>query len=112
MGELRPTPPHLLVVAVFSRHPDALTWARTRLEADFGPVALASEPFVFNQTSYYLPEMGPALRKQSLFSRELVPADSLPSLKLRTNALEQELASTRTYPETRPLNLDPGLLQL
>src|SRR5262249_40977091 len=44
--------------------------------------------------------------------RDLVAADALPDLKLHTNALEEELARGGTYPEPRPLNLDPGVLGL
>jgi hypothetical protein len=112
MAEPRTPDPVLLVVAAFSRHPAALAWARQRLEAVFGPVALASPVYDFNQTAYYEPTMGPDLRKQFLAFHELVAADCLPEVKLATNALEQELAHAAAYPETRPLNLDPGVLTL
>jgi hypothetical protein len=102
----------LLVVAAFSRHANALTLARGALEAAFGPVALAGEPFAFDQTTYYERSMGAGLRKQLLAFRDLVPADALPDLKHRTNALERELAAAGGYPDPRPLNLDPGLLAL
>src|SRR5262249_32254219 len=78
----------------------------------FGPVGLTSAPFVFDQTSYYEATMGPDLRKQFFALRDLVSPDSLPAIKLRTNALESELAGRHGYPEPRPLNLDPGYLSL
>jgi hypothetical protein len=112
MAEPRVPDPVLLVVAAFSRHPSALAWARERLEPLFGPVALVSPPFDFNQTGYYERDMGRDLRKEFLVFRDLVGADVLPDAKHRTNALEQELAGSGTYPEPRPLNLDPGLLSL
>jgi hypothetical protein len=112
MAEPRPPAPALLVVAAFSRHPEALAWARRQLEGAFGPVGMTSAPFVFDQTRYYEPAMGPDLRKQLLVFQDLVPADCLPGVKLRTNELEQELARGGAYPEPRPLNLDPGLLTL
>jgi hypothetical protein len=56
--------------------------------------------------------MGPDLRKQFLVFQQLLAADRLPAIKLHTNALEQELARSGGYPESRPLNLDPGLLTL
>ena len=102
--------PVLLVVAVFSRHEAARRWAGERLEQVFGPVALASREYDFSQTRYYEPTMGPALRKHLLASHDLVAPDCLPDAKRRTNALEQELADAGTYPEPRPLNLDPGYL--
>jgi hypothetical protein len=102
----------LLVVAVFSRYPEAHHWADDRLTRRFGPIGLASEPFAFTQTTYYEPTMGPGLTKRLLAFHDLVSPDYLPEAKLLTNALEAELASAELYPVPRPLNLDPGLLTL
>ena len=106
------TAPVLLVVAAFSRHEEALRWGRERLEESYGPVALSSVPYLFNQTHYYEATMGADLRKQFFAFAELVSPDCLPAVKLRTNELERELAGSGTYPEPRPLNLDPGILSL
>src|SRR5438105_82312 len=106
MAESHPPDPVLLVVAAFSRHAEALDWAQQQLEQSFGPVALASEPFVFNQTAYYAPEMGTDLRKRFFVFRDLVEPDCLARTKLLTNGLELDLARTGGYPEARPLNLD------
>jgi hypothetical protein len=102
----------LLVVAAFSRHPDALAWGYEQLEKSYGPVAMASEPYDFHHTAYYEPTMGAGLRKCLYAFRNPVPADCLPAVKRHTNALETELARAGTYAEPRPLNLDPGLLSL
>src|SRR4051812_36437554 len=112
MAEPRRPVPLALVVAVFSRYPDALRWGRERLEQEFGSVALVSTPFRFDQTGYYEATMGPDLLKQFLVHRDLVDPGRLAEIKLRTNALERELADTGLYPEVRPVNLDPGLLAL
>lgn len=112
MGAIRKPVPSMLVVAAFSRHVEALSWAVEKLTADFGPVCLASDDFSFHHTAYYESEMGTGLRKRFLAFERLVAPDSLPDLKLRTNELESELAATRRFTEARPLNLDPGLLQL
>jgi hypothetical protein len=112
MANPRPHLPVLLVVATFSRHATALAWAHKHLEQAFGPVALASPAYDFTQTRYYEATMGTGLRKQLLVFRDLVAADRLPALKLRTNAFEEEVAHSRVYPEPRPLNLDPGVLEL
>lgn len=112
MGELRPREKVMLVLAAFSRHDTALTWTREKCIAQFGPIALASEPFPFEQTSYYEAEMGAALRKQFLAFEQLIDLDALPEIKLLTNGWEQELAATGEYPDQRPLNLDPGYLCL
>jgi hypothetical protein len=112
MAEPRSPAPVLLVVAVFSRHEPALAWGRTRLEESFGPVELAGATFAFDQTGYYERTMGTGLRKQLLAFRDLIAPDRLPEIKLRTNALERELADSGAYPESRPINLDPGYLVL
>lgn len=112
MATPRQPPAVLLVVAAFSRHADALTWAAQRLQHLHGSLAAVSPAFAFDQTAYYAATMGPDLRKQFLVFEQLVSLDCLPPVKLGTNALEQELADTGTFPEARPLNLDPGLLTL
>jgi hypothetical protein len=102
----------MLVVAAFSRHAVALAWARSRLEEAYGPPAAVSAPLVFDQTDYYTPTMGPDLRKQFLAFAGLREPDELAAIKLHTNALEEELAASGTYAEARPVNLDPGFLNL
>jgi hypothetical protein len=112
MGDVLLPDPVLLIIAAFSRHPDAITWAQDWLEKSFGPVALVSPSYAFEQTSYYEPTMGVGLRKQFLVLHDLVAPDCLPDVKVLTNALEQELICPGSYPEARPLNLDPGILTL
>jgi hypothetical protein len=104
--------PVLLIVAAFSRHAEALAWARQQLEARYGPVALTSPEFAFTQTAYYEPTMGPGLRKHFLAFHNLVSPEILASVKLHTNELEGACARSGAYPEPRPLNLDPGVLGL
>jgi hypothetical protein len=112
MAEPRPQKPVLLVVAAFSRHGDALAWGRDRLAEAYGPVGLTSPPFEFHHTEYYQASMGAGLRKQFLAFEVLVAPDRLPEVKLHTNRLEQALALARSFPDARPLNLDPGVLSL
>jgi len=104
--------PSLLVVACFSRHAEALDWAGAQLEMTYGTVALASPDFDFHHTRYYESTMGAGLRKRLLVFAPMVAADCLADVKKHTIALEQQLAEASRFPETRPVNLDPGLLQL
>lgn len=112
MAQPRRSDPVLLVVALFSRQVDALAWARERLECYYGPTGIVSPDFCFNQTEYYQPTMGPDLVKRFLAFETLVDPGRLAEIKLRTNALEQELVDADRFPEPRPLNLDPGMLSL
>lgn len=102
--------PVLHVTAIFSRHADALAWAEERLVEQYGPVALASPTFDFNQTHYYQESMGPDLRKRILAFERLAAPDCLADLKRWAIGLESELVDSGQYGEARPVNIDPGLL--
>jgi hypothetical protein len=104
--------PELLVVAAFSRYEAAIVWAREQLVRLFGPVGLESPPFDFIQTNYYAATMGSGLRKRFFAFEDLIAADRLAEVKLKTIALERALAGSGLYQEPRPVNLDPGLLSL
>lgn len=104
--------PSLLAVIAFSRHQAALEWAQNRLTQIYGPIVLASLPFPFSQTRYYESTMGANLQRIILLFSELADPAGLADCKVRTIALEKELADTKEFAEERPLNLDPGFLQL
>jgi hypothetical protein len=103
-------------MAAFSRYGEALDWARRRAEDVWGPVALESTRFVFDDTDYYTPTMGPGLAKvfwlfDSPSGGAFDPA-GLVDVKLTTNGWEDEYAALARHDEPRPLNLDPGYLTL
>lgn len=104
--------PQLLVVALFSRHEGALEWGLARLGDRFGPIQLRSPLLEFHHTRYYEPTMGSGLRKVLVAHERLVPMDGLADIKRTTIVLEAELQHRGCFPESRPLNLDPGLLGL
>lgn len=109
-----PSSPHavLLLVAAFSRHTEALRWGLEQATAAWGPTALLSPPFQFDDTDYYEPTMGPNLLKQFWAFERLIDPVALPQLKLQTNAWEDACARLGSYAESRPLNLDAGYLNL
>jgi hypothetical protein len=109
MGRITEHRPVLLVCAVFSRHEAALQSVRRRAEQEFGPVILESPWFDFAAAStYYARDMGEPLRKAFLAFRNLLDPARLPQIKHLTNAWESECAASGAYPETRPVNIDPG----
>src|SRR5215467_13541957 len=110
MGQVNLPSPVLLVLAAFSRHDDALRWARERTESAWGPVALASQAFEFRETAYYEATMGVGLRKQFFAFERLVDPERLVEFKLQTNDWEVEYAAFARHDEPRPLNLDPGYI--
>jgi hypothetical protein len=102
----------LLVVACFSRYLDALDWAASQLTPIYGKIALISPDFSFHHTKYYESTMGTGLVKRFLVFEPMPAPDCLPDVKRLTIDLERSLAESGRFPEARPLNLDPGLMQL
>lgn len=97
-------------MAAFSRHAEALYWARQRAESVWGPIVIESPHFDFKFTSYYDRSMGLDLRKVLwLFDSWRDPSE-LAEWKRTTNAWEEEHLASVELPESRPLNLDPGYL--
>ena len=83
--------------------PDAL---RKRLEEEFGPVDIITEPFPFDYTDYYVQEMGEGIERFFVSFHSLVFPDDLALIKERTNSIEEEWMADGG----RSVNLDPGLL--
>ena len=110
MGDIAVHRPVLLITAAFSRYAEALEWGRATTERAWGPIALASESFEHNETSYYERSMGPGLKKEFWAFENLIDPARLVDFKLQSNAWEEEYRQIADHPEERPLNLDPGYL--
>lgn len=110
MGEPSLPAPVMRLLAAFSRHAAALDWARRRAVEAWGPIALESPAFVFDETPYYEPTMGPELRKVFFAFERPFDSAELPELKLLTNRWERQYAAEAGHAEPRPLNLDPGYI--
>jgi hypothetical protein len=108
MGEISAPSPVLLIVAVSSRYPEALDWARQKTRDAWGPLALESPVFDFIETEYYLKTMGPDLKKVFFTYERLIGPGELPRIKHTTNQWEIDYAALGRHSEPRPLNLDPG----
>ena len=81
---------------------------RSRLESLFGPISVITDPFPFDFTDYYVPEMGEGIERFFISFSNLVSPDSLASIKTATNSIEEEYSDNGN----RKINLDPGLLSL
>jgi len=110
MGEVSQPDPVLLIVAAFSRHADALAWAHAQAVTAWGPIRLESPLFDFVETDYYIPTMGPQIKKCFWALEQLIDPATLPAVKLQTNGWEEQFAARGEHAEPRPLNLDPGYL--
>lgn len=110
MGQIASHRSVLLITAAFSRHSEALQWAKDKLETEWGPIALESALFDHAETHYYDASMGADLKKTFWAFEHLVDPGLLPQLKIRANQWEEEYRLVSAHPESRPLNLDPGYL--
>ena len=110
MGTIGKHRPVLALVAAFSRHHEALLWARQRMQAAWGPIALESDRFPFEETAFYAATMGTELKKVFFAFQDLMDPAELVARKWQSNQWEAEYAACHTGPEPRPLNLDPGYL--
>lgn len=112
MGQIKPPASVMPIVAVTTRHAQALTWFEERAAGYFGAVAARSAIFPFTATDYYTPSMGEGLQKQFVAFARLADPARLVDWKVQTNEWEAAYASWGQHAEARPLNLDPGYLTL
>jgi hypothetical protein len=102
--------PVLIIAAVISRHDSAFCWAREKLAQTFGKIALCSDSFDHQETTYYQATMGADLKKWFVAFAKLADCANLADWKLTTNQLEEDYAQLTIHEEQRPLNLDPGYI--
>lgn len=112
MGQLRSHAPVLPLLVTFSAFPTALDEGIAWMEQRFGSLQCISPRFPFTHTDYYDKEMGNDLHKVMMAPNRLMEADELVAWKLASNAFEQAIAARNQFPCPRPLNLDPGYLNL
>ncbi len=111
MWELQEPKPVKLIVGILASDERCLAAARDAVFASFGPADLISEAWTFDQTSYYVEQIGPKVLRQFVSIKDLVHPGVLAEVKHRTNAIEQDLAKTLATPYPRPVNLDPGVIE-
>ena len=110
MGQTKTHRSVLVFLAIFSRYEQAMVWARKTAESLWGPIALSSDVFTFDQTDYYERQMGPDLKKQLLVFEQLKDPAQLIQWKHQANEWEGQFREEFDAPESRPLNIDPGYL--
>ncbi len=112
MGEIHKPNGVLPITAAFTRYPEGIAWAKEKIEKNWGKIVLESPVFPFERTEYYTPTMGAHLKK-IFFAMEPVMAPSrLAEMKVQSNLWEEEFAHEFPTEESRPLNIDPGYLDL
>ncbi|MBP7341145.1 MAG: DUF4416 family protein [Smithellaceae bacterium] len=106
MSKPAQAPPVKLIFSVFAPAAETINEAIGRLAALYGPPDFVSRQVPFDYTDYYSPEMGKTLARRFVSMERLIRPESLPDVKLATNAIEdEEMRDGR-----RQMNVDPGYL--
>ncbi len=110
MGKIKKHPPVQLFMAVtFNPQQAQEESVFQKIEQLFGPIDLKSDLYDFDRfTDYYEKEMGRGLKKRFISLYKLIEPEALPEIKVKTNALEQEISGAGQ----RIVNIDPGYLNL
>ncbi|MGL4593209.1 MAG: DUF4416 family protein [Thermoguttaceae bacterium] len=116
MGIIKLPSPVLLFIAAFAAEEEALSWGHKKVESHFGPIHFESNSYqVENFTDYYRPTMGQHLTKRFWGFSDLIDPARLAAIKCTTNRWEDEYReqiSCGKNSAERPLNLDPGYIDL
>ncbi|HNS19479.1 MAG TPA: DUF4416 family protein [Sedimentisphaerales bacterium] len=111
MWELKEPRPVKLIVGILASDERCLAAARDAVFEGFGPPDLQSDVWIFDQTDYYVEELGPRVLRQFVSIERLIDPGDLADVKHRTNEMEKQLAATLAMPFPRPVNLDPGVIE-
>ena len=111
MWKLNDPKPVKLIIGILASNYQCLHTAADSLSDKFGKVDLSSEVWPFYQTDYYKEQTGPRILRQFVSIKRLIEPGLLAKIKRRTNKLEQKLAKKLALPLTRPVNLDPGIIE-
>lgn len=95
-----------LVVSLFSGDDRPIGDAVRTMTERYGRADFISEPTPFAYTDYYEREFGGSLIRRFVAFERLIRPESLPDVKVWTNALEKRLSAEGQ----RRVNIDPGYL--
>ncbi|MGQ9619261.1 MAG: DUF4416 family protein [Candidatus Aminicenantia bacterium] len=109
MGVLRKFDKVNLVVGIIYKEEFFLEKAFSELKKIFGEIDFESESFKFDVTDYYNKEMGEGLMRKFYSFKDLVSPEELPSIKIKTNFIEESLKNDADS-SGRVVNIDPGIL--
>jgi hypothetical protein len=109
MAEVKPFAPVKLITGIIASQEAVFAQAAEALTTIYGPVDLRSLAFPFDRTDNYERQMGKGLSRIFLCFLRLVPPESLSDIKVRTNALEEEIRISLAG-ASRTVNIDPGIL--
>lgn len=100
----------VMFVGVLASNRECLTVAAQALTGQFGMPDRASIVWPFENTDYYLEELGENPIRVFFAWTRLFSTDDIAKIKITTNAIELKLAEKIGGSLSRPVNLDPGYL--
>lgn len=103
--------PVKLIIGILAYDQSCLESAVETLENEFSKIDSASDIWTFTQTEYYKDETGENILRQFVSFEKLISPDQLASIKCKTNKLEEKLAKKLNVEASRPINLDPGIIE-
>ena len=111
MWELNEPQRAKLIVGILAANRKCLHAAVEAVIDKFGKTDLTSHVWPFSETDYYRKETGPTILRQFICFEKLIDPGKLAKIKLATNKIEKKLAKRLGIPLTRPVNLDPGIIE-
>lgn len=111
MWKLNDPKPVKLIIGILAADRQALHAAVEAVIDKFGKTDFVSDVWPFDQTDYYKEQTGRRILRQFVSIERLVEPAELAKIKLKTNKLEQKLATALGLPLPRPVNLDPGIIE-
>jgi len=108
MSQPKSSKPAKLIIGFFLGNKGLCEHVTENLVRLYGQVDVISEWIPFDQTTYYEPEMGPALQRRMLAFKNLIHQNQLAQIKLETNTVETQFLENGR----RTVNIDPGYLLL
>ncbi len=98
----------LLFVGMLYGQEEYLSISEDKLREAFGESVVESFPMPWDYSDYYRPELGSPLWRKFIFFRDMISPETLCSIKLITNRIEESLS----IGGKRHINIDPGYLTL
>ena len=111
MWKLQKPIPVKLIIGILAADRKSLDIAGKTIISKFGNVDMTSDVWPFTQTDYYKEQTGENILRQFVSIEHLITPDALAKIKHKTNALEKKLSFQSTLDLSRPVNLDPGLIE-
>jgi hypothetical protein len=104
MGKTKKPKAVKLIIGMLAKSQKLFDKAEEFFIKDFGAIDYKSPVISFNYTDYYKKEFGPALKRNFISFKKLIPQEKIAKIKLLTNSIEKKLSADKK----RQVNIDPG----